>query len=67
MLIQGANNPGNYAHVNDEGRVESNSVSLSLQGHRSLEGNAFNVNTSEITLTDDAETPTPLKLPRSLA
>ncbi len=57
MRIEGGNNPHNSAHVNDDGRVEARAVSLSEQSFDSIQGDAYNVNTGNITLTNASETP----------
>jgi len=57
MFIEGSNNPGNKVEVDNDGKIEARAVSISEQSEKSLNGDAFNINTSEFTLTDDAETP----------
>lgn len=57
MLIQGANNPGNFAHVDNDGRLSAKAVASTLQAHESISGKSFNINTGQITLTDANETP----------
>lgn len=57
MLIQGPNNPGNFAHVDDRGRLEVHAVGASEQSSSSNNGEAFNLNTKNITLTNATATP----------
>lgn len=57
MLIQGANNPGNFAHVDDHGRLAAAAVASTLQAYESVIGQSYNINTGQITLTDANETP----------
>lgn len=57
MQIEGSNNPGNKAHVADDGKLQTRAVTLSEQAQKSLQGDSYNINTSEITLTDAVETP----------
>lgn len=56
MFIEGANNPGNKVNVNSEGRIESHSIVISEQSQMAIAGDAYNLNTGNFTLTDDAET-----------
>lgn len=56
MQIVGGNNPQNTAHVDSRGRVQARSASLSEQEQSSLDGEAFNLNTGTVTLTNDTET-----------
>jgi len=55
--IEGANNPKNGVHVDDEGKIQARAVSISEQSSKSLFGDTYNLNTGRITLTSDAETP----------
>lgn len=55
--IEGGNNPVNLAHVDDAGRVQTRSVSVTEQQDSSVLGNTFNLNTGQLELTDDVETP----------
>ena len=57
MLLEGANNPGNKLHINSKGQSESHSVAISEQLDQSQRGDGYNFNTSNIILTDAAETP----------
>ena len=57
MQIEGANNPGNRAHVSDDGQLQALAVSITEQAQKSLKGDAYNINTGELTLTNDVETP----------
>lgn len=56
-VIFGGNNPRNAAHVDENGRLSAFAVSLSEQQKASEQGENFNLNTDELTLTSDAETP----------
>lgn len=57
VMIQGANNPGNRAEVDNFGRIEAHAVSTSEQTDRAVIGETFNLNTGNITLTDALDTP----------
>ena len=57
MIIEGSNNPGNRVHVDDFGKMQTRSVTISEQSQKSLSGDSYNINTSDITLTSDVETP----------
>lgn len=57
MFIEGGDNPGNRVHVDDEGKIQARAVSISEQSSKSLIGETYNINTSTITLTSDAQTP----------
>jgi hypothetical protein len=57
MLIEGSNNPGNRVHVSDDGRLQTRAVTITEQAQKSLLGDAYNINTGEMTLTDDLQTP----------
>jgi len=56
-IIKGGNNPNNALHVDSTGRAETKSVTLSEQGHEALDGDSYNINTGNLTLTSAAETP----------
>lgn len=56
MQIEGANESGSKVHVND-GSMETNAVTVSEQASKSITGDAYNINTGDITLTDAVETP----------
>lgn len=55
--ICGTNNPGNAAHVNSEGQLETHSVVLTEQSRAGGKGELFNLSTGTIELTDDTEVP----------
>lgn len=55
MLIEGGNNPGNRAHVDDEGRIQARSVIIAEQTSQSVSGNGYNINTGNLTYTNDSE------------
>lgn len=55
--ITGVNNPGNGLHVDNNGRAQAFSTSASEQQVQAELGQAFNINTGEVTLTDAEETP----------
>lgn len=55
--IIGGNNPGNAANVDNEGRLYAKAVASTEQAYESALGNAFNINTDDLTLTTDDETP----------
>lgn len=57
MEIEGANNPGNKVHVDSFGKIQARAVSISEQSQKSIKGDAYNINTGKITLTNDVETP----------
>lgn len=57
MQIEGGNNPHNSLSVDSRGRAQARSVSLSEQSFDSLNGDAYNINTGNITLTNATETP----------
>ena len=57
VTIVGGNNPGNRAHVDGKGRLSSTSTTINDQQAAAFEGDAYNLNTGEVTLTTDAETP----------
>lgn len=57
VMIQGANNPGNRAQVDEFGRVEAHAVSITESTDSAIRGETFNLNTGNITLTSDADTP----------
>ena len=54
--ITGGDNPGNTAHVDDEGKLQTRSVTITEQASKSLVGDTYNLNTGLLTLTDDSET-----------
>lgn len=55
MFIDGANNPGNRAYVDNEGHVLARSKSISEQTDAAQKGQSFNFNTGTLTLTTDTE------------
>lgn len=55
--IFGVNNPGNGAHVDLRGRVLTSAVMNTDQDQAALDGLAYNLNTGNLTLTSDVETP----------
>ena len=56
MFIEGVNNPGNKAKVDNKGRLETHSVSIAVQTDTALEGDTYNLNTGTFQLTDATET-----------
>lgn len=57
MQLQGGNNPKNTASVDSEGRVGTSAVVVTEQQAAAVKGNTYNLNTGELTLTTDDETP----------
>ena len=57
VMIVGGNNPGNTAGVDNEGRLSARAVASTEQDESATNGTSFNYNTSDVTLTDDNETP----------
>lgn len=57
MIIEGANNPKNGATVTERGQISSVAISETEQQDSASNGRAYNINTDDIILTDDAETP----------
>lgn len=55
--ITGSNNPGNTVEVDSLGRIQARAVSASEQADTAVRGETFNLNTGNVTLTDDTETP----------
>lgn len=56
-FVCGTNNPGNKAHVNNDGQLETHSVVLSEESRASERGELFNLTSDVIELTDAVETP----------
>lgn len=56
MQIEGANESGSKVHVNN-GSMKTTAVTVSEQSSKSITGDAYNINTGDITLTDAVETP----------
>lgn len=57
MQVEGGNNPNNAVHVDDEGKMQTRSVTITEQASKALVGETFNINTGLVTLTNDTETP----------
>lgn len=56
MQLEGGNNPGNKAEVNNKGHLETQAVTISEQSDTALDGDAYNLNTGTFQLTSAAST-----------
>ena len=53
--LTGGNNPRNAAHVDDNGRLQTKAVGMSEQTSEAVSGNTYNINTGNLTFTNDSE------------
>lgn len=57
MQLNGVNGAQYGLHIDSQGRAEAHAVSTSEQSQAAIDGDAYNFNTSNLTLTDANETP----------
>ena len=57
FIIEDGGGSGTKAKVGDGGRLKTRAITEPEEAHANEEGNAYNINTKNITLTNDTDTP----------